>query len=114
MVASRYFERNDATLSKTVLDALGWEKAPQREREMLADFWVTKGLLAFSRVVYTKDKDLNDSEFQLPRTVTAGNGETIVTLWIQLPPGMRRTKKNFKRLEFRFAVDGNMSGNSTL
>ncbi|MBA2734628.1 MAG: hypothetical protein H0U54_17340 [Acidobacteria bacterium] len=81
---------------------------------MLADFWVTKGLLAFSRVVYTKDKDLNDSEFQLPRTVTAGNGETIVTLWIQLPPGMRRTKKNFKRLEFRFAVDGNMSGNSTL
>ncbi|MEP6901591.1 MAG: hypothetical protein ABJA66_07565 [Actinomycetota bacterium] len=112
-VDSQYFERDDTAFSKNALVALGWEKANQAEREKLAKLWVEKGLLAFSTVIYTKDKDLNDRNFQPPVADSGGNGEIKVTLWIQTPPGMMRSAKDFQRLEFRFAIDGNMMpGNS--
>ena len=107
LVDSRYFESTDAAFSKYALAAFGWEKAPKRDREMLASYWVQKGLLAFFTVLQTKDKDLNDNEFHPPRTVTGENGEVRVTLWIQLPSRMRR-EKEFKRVEYRFTKDGNL------
>ncbi len=106
-VDSHYFERADTALSKKALAAFGWEKAPKREREMLASYWVQKGLLAFSTVLQTKDKDLNANEFHPPRAVTAEDGEIWVTLWIQMPSRMRRGKE-FKRVEYRFAKDGSL------
>ena len=105
-VGSRYYDDQDAALSRNALATLGWAKAPQKEREMLASYWVQKGLLAFFTVLQTKDKDLNDNEFHPPRAVTAENGEITVTLWIQMPTGMR-TGKEFKRVEYKFAKDGN-------
>ncbi len=56
-IDSRYFEETDADLSKNALAALGWKTANQTQREQLAKLWVDKGLLAFSTVLYTKDKD---------------------------------------------------------
>ena len=101
-INSRYFAADDADLSKTALAALGWEKALKKERERLANLWVTKGLLAFSKVLYTKDKDFNGSEFQPPQVVSKENGETVVTLWISFV----RRKKEFGFVEYRFAKDG--------
>lgn len=104
-INSAYFEANEAALSKSALAALGWEKAPQKERERLAKLWVEKGLLAFSTVLYTKDRDFTGSEFQPPQVVSKENGETVVTLWTSF---MRR-KKEYKFLEYKFSADGNLT-----
>ncbi len=112
-VGSSYFEKTDIALHKTALDALGWEKAPKSEREMLAKFWVEKGLLAFFTVLYIKDKDLNNQDFHPPQAVSSENGAIKVTLWIQLPSGMSR-EKGFQHVEYRFDKNGNYSGSSTL
>lgn len=106
-VRLRYYEEKHPALSKNALVALGWEKAPHREREMLANYWAQNGLLAFFTVLQTKDKDLKDNEFHPPRAVTAENGEIHVTLWIQMPSGMRRGKE-FKRVAYKFAKDGKL------
>ncbi len=106
-VNSRYFEKDDPALSKYALDALGWEKANQKEREKLAKLWVEKGLLGFTYALYSKNKDLNDGGFVPPKVVSAENGEITITLWIQMPTGMRNRPKDFQRLEFKFAKDGN-------
>ncbi|MCY7345923.1 MAG: hypothetical protein LH614_06840 [Pyrinomonadaceae bacterium] len=103
-VNSVYFEKDNADLSKNALNALGWKKANQKEREKLAMIWVEKGLLAFSTVLYTKDKDFKDGEFYPPQIVTKENGETIITLWTSV---MKR-KKEYHNLEFRFTKDGNL------
>ena len=104
-IDSRYFESTDAALSKNALAAFGWEKAPKREREILALYWVEKGLLVFFTILYTKDKDMGEREFHPPQAMTAENGEIKVKLWVQLPSGMRRGKE-FKRVEYRFSKDG--------
>ncbi len=108
LVDSRYFRRDDATLSKIALDALGWKKARKKERERLAKLWVEKGLLAFSTVLYAKDQDLSGPDFQPPQVVSGKNGEIRVALWIQLPSGMTSRKPAFQRLEFKFNKDGNL------
>jgi len=46
---SRYFESTDAASSKEALATLGWAKAPKGEREMVASYWVQKGLLVLHR-----------------------------------------------------------------
>lgn len=102
-IDSRYFESTDAAFSKNALAKFGWEKAPKRELEILALYWVEKGLLAFSTVLYTKDIDLKEGEFHMPTAVSNANGEVVVTLWTSV---MKR-KKGFNHLEFRFAKDGN-------
>ena len=112
-VNSRFYEKTDANLSKDALAAFGWEKAPKREREMLAKFWVEKGLLPFFTVLYTKDENLNSSEFHPPQVISKENGEIKVTLWIRLPSGMSR-ERGYQLLEYRFAADGNLSGSSAL
>jgi hypothetical protein len=112
-VNSRYFEKDDPALSKNALAVLGWEKAPKREREMLAKFWVEKGLLSFFTVLHTADKELNHHAFQPPQAVSTKSGEIKVTLWIVLPSGMRR-EKGFQHLEYRFSKDGDLLGSSTL
>lgn len=111
-VNSRYFEKDDPALSKNALAALGWEKAPKREREMLAKFWVEKGLVPFFTVLYTKDKELNDHAFQPPQVVSTETGEIKVTLWVRLPRG--RGEQRYQHLEYRFGRDGNLLGSSTL
>jgi len=111
-VNSRYFEKDDAALSKNALAALGWEKAPKREREMLAKFWVEKGLVPFLTVLYKPDKELNDQAFQPPQVVSTESGEIKVTLWVRLPRG--RAKQGYQHLEYRFGRDGNLLGSSTL
>ena len=109
LINSRYFKKDDATLSKNALAAFGWGQANRTEREKLAKRRVEQGLLAFSTVVYTKTKDLHDRDFQPPQVVSKENGEIIVTLWIQLPSGMIRRKPDFQRLEFNFTKDGSLS-----
>lgn len=113
-VNSQHLKKDDAMLSKIVLAALGWEKANKTKREKLAKLWVEKGLMAYSRVLYIKDEDLNDDDFQPPQVVSTKNGEIKVTLWIIKPSGKMRMAKSFKRLEFIFASDGNLTGNSTI
>ena len=102
-IDSHYFNADEAAFSKKALNALGWKKANQNQREQLAKLWVEKGLLAFSTVLYTKDKDLINDEFQPPNVVSTENGEIVVTLWVSF---MRR-KKEFRMIEIRFAKDGN-------
>ncbi|CAN5208942.1 hypothetical protein BH10ACI1_BH10ACI1_14110 [soil metagenome] len=109
-VNSVYFEKADTDLSKNALNALGWKKANQTEREKIAMIWVEKGLLAFSTVLYTKDKDFNVGEFYPPQIVAKENGEIVVTLWTSV---MKR-KKEYHNLEFKFTKDGNLTGSSTL
>ena len=111
-VNSRYFEKDDAALSKNALDALGWESANQSRREALAQLWVEKGLLAFFTVLHAKEKDLEGRGFHPPQVVS-NNGEIKVTLWIRLPSGMT-PERGYQRLEYRFARDGNLSGSSVL
>jgi hypothetical protein len=112
-VNSRYFEKDDPAWSKNALAMLGWEKAPKREREMLAKFWVEKGLLPFFTVLYTKDKELNDHAFHAPQVVSTETGEIKVTLWLRLPSGKRR-EQGYQHVEYRFSRDGNLLGSSTL
>lgn len=112
-INSRYFEKDDAALSKNALAALGWQKAPPREREMLASYWTEKGLLAFFTVHRVKNEDFQNREFQPPQAVTGENGETIVTLWMQLPSGNRPGRK-YQLLEYKFAKDGGLSATATL
>lgn len=102
-VNSIYFE-NSADLSTKALGSLGWKDANRKQREELAKLWVEKGLLAFSTVLYTKDKDFNEGEFHAPTVASNEDGEVIVTLWTSV---MRR-KKGFNYLKFQFTKDGNL------
>lgn len=111
-VNSRYFEKDDAALSKNALAALGWEMADQKQREKLALLWVEKGLLPFFTVLHTTEKELNDHQFQQPLVVSTENGEIKVTLWVRLPRG--RAAQGYQHLEYRFSRDGNLLGSSTL
>ena len=111
-VDSRYFEKEDAALSKHALAALGWETAKQAERERLVKLWVEKGYLAFFNVLNERNEDFQNREFQSPQVASRETGETKFTLWIRLPPG--RTERGYQLLEYRFAPDGNLLGNSTL
>ncbi len=105
-VNSVYIDKG-ADLSQKALAALGWKTANQERREKLAMVWVEKGLLAFSTVLYTKDKNFNAGEFHPPQVGSEDNGEVVITLWTSV----MRKKKEFHRLEFRFTKDGNLSGN---
>jgi hypothetical protein len=112
-VGSRYFEGDEAAVSKNALNHLGWKTARPEERERLAKLWVEKGLLAFLTVLARKDEDFQDHPFQPPQAVTKENGEIIVTLWIREPPGMSR-EKVYRRLEYRFYADGALAGRRAL
>lgn len=112
-VHSRYFEKDDAALSKNALAALGWETASREQREKLVLLWVEKGLLPFFTVLYTRDKELIDQAFQPPQVVSTGTGEIKVTLWLRLPSGQRR-EQGYQHVEYRFGRDGNLLGSSTL
>ncbi len=111
-----YFEKS-AALTKSTLVGLGWNIADQKGREDMAKLWVEKGLLAFSTVLYKKDKDFdpyrgitfrggikpNFPDFHPPRAVSTENGEVVVTIWVSF---MKRGKM-FRHYEFRFTKDGN-------
>lgn len=112
-VNSVYLEES-ADLSKNALNALGWKEADQKGREELAKLWVEKGLLAFSSVLYAKDRDLGDDEFHPPQVVSRKNGEVIVTLWVsfesrKLGRKVNYLKKGFHQYEYKFAKDGKSS-----
>lgn len=103
---------------ENAFDTLGWKRANRVEREKLAKFWVEKVLLAFFKVLYTKDKDFplkrkvtyrggippKSPKFHPPQVTIKKDGETIVTLWTSV---MRR-KKEFQQHKFRFAKDGSL------
>jgi len=93
-----------ADLSKNALTLLGWEKWNRELREKTTLAWVEKVLLAFSEVLYTRDKDFKGDEFSPPQVVTTTDGEIIISLWTSV---MRR-KKEFQRHEFRFTKDGDL------
>ena len=111
-VNSRYFEKDDAALSKNALAALGWETASQEQREKLVLLWVEKGLLPFFTVLYTRDKELIDQAFQPPQVISTKTSEIKVTLWIRLPRG--RGEQGYQHVEYRFGRNGNLLGSSTL
>lgn len=112
-VDSRFYEKTKIELHQNALDAFGWKKFNQTEREKLAGFWVEKGLLVFFTVLKTKPKELENSDFHPPRVSTTEKAEIKVTLWIQLPSRMRR-EKGFQHLEYTFDENGNFSGSLTL
>ena len=91
-VNSTYYEMPNANLSKIALEAIGWKKANRSKREELALFWVEKGLLVFSDVLYTQDKDFTEGNFHPPQSVSTETGEVTVTLWTSV---MLR-KKSFR------------------
>ncbi len=121
-VDSRFYYSDEKTLSKNALDALGWQKATQAQREKLAKLWVEKGLLAFYTVLYTEDVDFlkdfqsksevtykggkppSPPEFHPPQVVSNEGGETVVTLWTSV----MKTKKEFEHHQFRFVADASL------
>jgi len=105
-VNSVYIEEG-AELTQKALNGLGWKKANQVQREKLALTWIEKGLLAFSTVLYTKDKDFKDGEFQPPIVASKDDGEITVTLWTSV---MRR-KIEFHHLKLTFTKDGTLLEN---
>ena len=108
-IGSRYLKKGDPNFSREALAELGWEKAASKIREQLALNWTEKGLLAFSTVLHSKDKDFGTGEFQPPRAVSNESGEVVVTLWIQLPSG-RDPEKRFRRIELKFDSAGSHTG----
>lgn len=101
---SIYFE-SGTDLSKNALSVLGWKQQNRETREKTAKIWAEKVLLAFHTILYEPDKNLTGVEFTAPQTISAKNGEFVVTVWTSV---MRR-KKEFYWYEFRFAEDGDVT-----
>ena len=112
-VNARYFAKNDAALSESVLDILGWKAANQEQREKLVQAWVVKGLLAFVKVLRQQNEDFQNRSFQPPRVVSRENGEIAITLWLRMPSGRVRGR-NYILREYRFSKDGVFIGTSKL
>lgn len=112
-VKSRYFEKDDTTLSKSALDSLGWKTANPQQRQKLVRAWVEKGLLAFLSVPGEKDKDFGERSFQPPQATSKADGETIVRLWIRMPSGRNRGR-SYQLREYKFSKDGDLAGSATL
>jgi hypothetical protein len=104
-IKSHYFENDAPGLSQAALKALGWKSAKPKQREELATNWVQNGLLTFLTVLSAKNADFAERSFEPPHATSAANGETIVTLWIRMPPGRRRGR-SYQQREFKFAADG--------
>ena len=112
-VNARYFAKNDAALSESVLDILGWKAANQEQREKLVQAWVVKGLLAFVKVLREQNEDFQNRSFQPPRVVSRENGEIAITLWLRMPSGRVRGR-NYILREYRLSKDGVFIGTSKL
>ncbi len=112
-VGSHYYEATEHEFHHAALEAFGWREANREGRERLALAWVEKGLLAFFDVPHTDPNGLEKFDFHPPRVASADNGEVKVTLWFQVPPG-RNGGRGFQHVEYRFNVDGSLSGVSTL
>ena len=112
-VKTRYFGKDDPSLSQAALDALGWKAANQKQREKLAQAWAEKGLLAFLTVMSATNQDFAKHPFRSPEAVSKPNGEATVTLWIRMPAGRSRGR-SYQLREFRFSADGALSGAVTL
>ncbi|MGZ5481402.1 MAG: hypothetical protein ACXWID_05405 [Pyrinomonadaceae bacterium] len=110
-VKAHYLQSQDAALSKTALELLGWKSANRKQREQLARAWVMEGWLGFKVVLSEKNNDFNDRSFQAPQAVSKDNGEVVVTLWEQLRGRGRAigTTTYFLR-EYRFGPDGDFAG----
>lgn len=108
-IGSRYLKKGDPNFSREALAELGWAKAASKVREQLALQWTKKGLLAFSTVLNSKDKDFGNGEFHPPQAVSNENGEVTIKLWIQLPSG-RDPEKRFRRVELKFDGAGSHTG----
>lgn len=109
-VNSRFYEKTEIELHKTALDALGWQKANQTERERIAKILVEKVLLAFFTVFQTKPKDYLSDAFHAPKAVTTETDEVKVSGWYQKPPGMR-SKASTQKFEYTFDKDGGILPN---
>lgn len=112
-VGSRYLATDDKALSRSALEALGWQTANPQQREKLAQAWVARGLLGFLTVLVTKNEDFANHSFQPPQAVTRADGTTAVTLWMRLPSGRVRGT-TYQLREYRFSSDGDFAGNTTL
>lgn len=112
-VGSRFYEPTEYELHRDALEAYGWRGANREGHERLALAWVEKGLLAFFDVLHTSPKGLENFDFHPPQAASAQNGEVRVTLWFRVPPG-RNGGRGFQHVEYRFDVDGSLSGVSTL
>ena len=99
----------DAALSKTALELLGWKSGNHKQ---LALAWVIEVRLGFKVVLSERNNDFSDRSFQPPEAVIEkGKGEVVVTLWEQLRGRGRAigTTTYFHR-EYRFAPDGDFAG----
>jgi hypothetical protein len=112
-IDSGYFEGEESDLSQSALNALGWETSDAGRREELAGLWVERGLLSFVTVLARKSEDLPIRRFQPPRAMTTKDGEIVVTVWVQLPPGRRRGTA-YQLLEYRFSDAAELLGRTTV
>jgi hypothetical protein len=111
-VDSDYFEAADPSLSRHVLDALGWQHAAQSVREGLAKLWVEKGLLGFQNVLHQPDNSVPSDRFFPPRAASAADGVITVKLWVRDDPGRRRSQPGVNLAQFSFMTDGNLAKDS--
>ena len=112
-VGSRYLATDEKGLSRSALEALGWQADNRQQREKLVQAWVVRGLLGFLTVLATKNEDFANRSFQPPQAVSREDGATAVTLWIRLPSGRVRGT-TYQLREYRFSSDGDFAGNTTL
>ncbi len=112
-VNSQYLTDDDKALSRTALDAVGWNRGDRSQRENAAQAWVANGLLAFLTVISVKNSDFTNHSFQPPQTSTRADGTVAVTLWVRLPSG-RVPGTRYDLREYRFSSEGNLAGHTTL
>ena len=112
-INSKYVGSDDKSLSRSALEALGWEAASPQQREKLAQSWVQKGLLGFLTVLSAQNDHFANRAFQAPQAVTKADGEIAVTFWIRMPSG-RVPGTSYQLREYRFSKDGDFTGNTTL
>ena len=112
-IKTSYVAVDDKSMSRSVLEALGWKTANREQREALAQAWVAKGLLGFLSVLSEKNEHFAEHAFQPPQSKTNSAGEIVVTLWMRLPSGRVRGTAYHLR-EYKFSKDGDSLGNTTL
>jgi hypothetical protein len=107
-VKKYFLSAREENLSRAALKSLGWQKAGSEKREELALKWTRFGLLAFGGYpLLEANDDFDGRKFHAPQTAAGEDKNATVTLWIQLPIGMR-CQTNYQRVSFIFTADGSL------
>jgi hypothetical protein len=107
-VKKYFLSAREENLSRAALKSLGWQKTGSDGRAELALKWTRFGLLAFGGYPLLKaNEDFGDRDFRAPEAAADEDKNVTVTLWAQMPMGMK-CQANYQRLSFVFAADGSL------